>query len=135
MGLHEVCINWSDFKASQTLASFLRAKAENIPSVASHNKRGTENINRYQRGGTATIIREQLAAFMINSSINHTRIGRRPWYQVEGEPGHRTYLITVYMPCGNVMIGKAMVYKQQERFIQERKGLKTNQEKCSLKVS
>ena len=27
-GLQEVCINWGNFKSSQTLASILRAKAE-----------------------------------------------------------------------------------------------------------
>ena len=49
-GLHEVCINWSDFKLSQMLVLLLRTKAENICSVASHNKQETENIGRYQRG-------------------------------------------------------------------------------------
>ena len=40
------------------------------------------------------------------------------------EPGHRIYFITAYMPFGNTMVGEATVYKQQEKFIQE-KGLKT----------
>ena len=56
VGLQEVCINWSDFKASQTLSSLLRAKAENICSVASHNKQETNSIGRYQKGGTAIIV-------------------------------------------------------------------------------
>ena len=30
VGLQEVCINWSEFKASQTVASILRVKAESI---------------------------------------------------------------------------------------------------------
>ena len=46
-GLQDVCINWSNFKASQTLASLLRDKYENIRSLASHNKRETDNIGRY----------------------------------------------------------------------------------------
>ena len=48
-GLQEVCINWSELKASQTIATILRVKTERIRSVASHNERETENIGRYQR--------------------------------------------------------------------------------------
>jgi hypothetical protein len=125
VGLQEVCINWSEFKASQTVASILRVKAEKIRSVASHNERETKNIGRYQRGGTATILRDQLAAFVVDQGNDHTGLGRWSWYKVEGEPGHKTYIITAYAPCGNTKVGDHTVYKQQERFIQE-KGLKTN---------
>ena len=55
-GLQEVCINWSEFKVSQAIASILRVKTEKIRSVASHNERGIKNIGRYERGGTSTIL-------------------------------------------------------------------------------
>ena len=70
-GFH-VCINWSAFKPSQTLASLLCGGAEPIRSVASHSKRETRNIGRRQRGGTATILRDQLAAFVKDSDVYHT---------------------------------------------------------------
>ena len=124
-GLQEVCINWSEFKASQTLATILRSKTEKIRSVASHNKKETKNVGRNQRGGTATILRNQLAAFVVDSNTDHTGLGRWSWYLVEGEPGHRTYFITAYAPCGNTAAGHHTVYKQQERFI-HLKGLNTN---------
>ena len=48
MGLQEVCINWSKFKSSQTLASLLRHGPERIRSVASFNKTELENMGRHQ---------------------------------------------------------------------------------------
>ena len=121
-GLHDVRIKWSDFKASQTLASLLWAKAENIRSVASHNKQETNKIGRYQRVDTAPIIiiRELLASSVIDSGVDHIGLGRWAWYQVEGDPRHRTYFIKAYAPCENTRVGEVTVYKQQERFIQEK---------------
>ena len=77
VGLYEVCINWSNFKASQ------------MPSE----RRTTSTDTR-----EAALIREQLASFIIDYGINHTGLGGWSWYQVEGEPGHRTYFITAYTP-------------------------------------
>ena len=74
-----------------------------------NNESKPNNIGRHQRGGIATIIREQLAAFIIGSGVDHIELGRWSWYQVEGEPGHRTYFITSYTPCGNTRVGEAMV--------------------------
>ena len=80
------------------LTSLIQTKVENIRSVTSHNERETENIGRYQRGDTATIIREQLTAFAIDSGVDHIGLGRWSWYQVKWEPGHRTYFVTAYEP-------------------------------------
>ena len=66
-----------------------------------------------------------MVAFVIDSSADHIGLGRWSWDLVEGESGHITYFITVYMPCGNARVDEATVYNQQERSIQE-KGLKTN---------
>ena len=111
-GLQEVCIKWIEFKASQTIASILRVKLEKIRSVVSHNERETKNIGRYQRGGTEKILRDQLAAFVIDSGNVHTGLGSLSWYLVEGEPGQQTYAMTVYASCGNVGFGEYTVYKQ-----------------------
>ena len=75
-GLQEVCINWSEFKASKTITSILRVKTGRIRSVASHNERGTKNIGWYQRGGTTTVLRDQLAAFVVDKGNYHTVLGR-----------------------------------------------------------
>ena len=121
-GLQEACINWSNFNLSQTLASILRAKAEKLRSIASHNERETKNIRRYQWGGAATILHNQLSAFVIDSRSDHTGLGRWSWYLVEGEPGHRTYVITAYTTYGNVGVGvgEYTVYKQHEKSIQKK---------------
>ena len=119
----QVCTNWSNFKSSQTLASILRAKAEKIRSLASHNERETENIGRYQQGGMTTILHNQLAAFVINSGSDHTWLGKWSWYLVEGEPGHRRHnSLRTVRQCPS---RECTVYKQHERYIQEKR-LKTN---------
>ena len=40
--------------------------------MASSNKQETDNIGRYQKGGITTIIQEQLASFVTESSVDHT---------------------------------------------------------------
>ena len=117
MGLQEVCINWSMFKSSQTLASLLRHGPEAIRSVASYNTNEIKNMGKHQRGGTSTVIRDQLAAFVVDSGVDATGLGRWSWYKLEGEPGHCTYVMTAYAPCGNTAMGDATYFKQQERFI------------------
>ena len=37
-GLQEICVNWAKLGPSKTIAEFLRSNAEQIRSVASHNK-------------------------------------------------------------------------------------------------
>ena len=51
MGLQEVCVNWSNFPNSFTVASLLRSNAENIRSVDSHNKLEPNKSGNKQRGG------------------------------------------------------------------------------------
>ena len=125
MGLQEVCINWKNFKASQTMASLLRHGAEPIRSVASQNKAEGENLGNKQRGGTSTVIKDSLAAYVKDSGVDHTGLGRWSWYLLEGAPGHYTYVITAYAPCGNKDSGDFTYYKQSSRYIQA-KGLRSN---------
>ncbi|KAL7536733.1 hypothetical protein ACHAXR_007367 [Thalassiosira sp. AJA248-18] len=132
MGFQEVCINWRSFKPSQTLASLLRSGADPIRSVASHNTREIKNVGHTQRGGTATLVTNQLAAYVIKNGTDPTGLGRWSWYLLEGEPGVRTYVITAYALCGNDSCGESTVFQQHERLIQEQ-GLKTNPKAMFLK--
>ena len=128
LGLQETCINWSAFnKTSKTLASLLRQGAENIRSVHSHNTLPgeTENIGYNQRGGTATVLKDELASYVIDSGQDYTKLGRWSWYRVEGEPGCRTRIVSAYAPTGSEASEDASYWKQSQRFI-KKKGLKTN---------
>ena len=108
------------------MASLLRYGAQPIRSVASHNKREDfKSVGRSQRGGTATIINEQLCSYVKDSGVDHTGLGRWSGYLLEGEPGYTTRVIVAYAPCRDKTSDIATVYKQQWRYIQE-KGLKTN---------
>ena len=76
LGLQETCINWSQFKNSQTLASLLRDGAIHIKSVHSYNIHETENIGNTQRGDTATILRGELVGRVMDRGLqgqNRTR--------------------------------------------------------------
>ena len=123
MGLQEVCVNWMNFKPSQSMASMLRKGSEPIKSVVLQNKTEGEEVGNKQRGGTSTIIKDSLS--VKTSGTDHTGLGRWSWYLLEGEPGHFTYVITAYAPCGNKDSGDATYFKQNERYIQA-KGLRTN---------
>ena len=116
-GLQEVCINWSTLPTSKTIAQILRSKAEDIRSVASHNKREgkEENIGKSQRVGTATILREGLTTYVVGSGTDETGLGRWSWYKVEGEKGHKSYVITAYTPCGKATSKPRTYYKQHGR--------------------
>ena len=127
VGLQEVCVNWSQLPASKTLAQMLRRTVENIRSVASHNKREGKEIGtgKVQRGGTATVLREELTAYVKDSGTDPSNLGRWSWYLLEGEEGVRTRVVTAYAPCGSAASKKETYYKQQVRYITE-KALHTN---------
>ena len=107
------------------MASMLRKGAEPIKSVVSQNKAEGKEVGNKQRGCTSTIIKDSLASFVKKSGTDHTGLGRWSWYLLEGEPGHFTYVITAYAPCGNKDSGKCTYYKQSERYILSQ-GLRTN---------
>lgn len=130
VGLQEVCVNWSKYKSSHTLASLLRHGHQPLRSVASYNKLEGKNkaMGRTQRGGTATIIGDQLSSYVKDSGVDHTGLGRWSWYLLEGSADHRTRVITAYAPCGGSTSKESTVFSQHHRYIQK-KGLKTNPKK------
>ena len=107
------------------MASLLQHRAEPIRLVASQNKLEGEDLGNKQRGGTATVIKDSLAAYVKDSGSNHTGLGQWSWYLLEGELAHYTYVITAYAPCGNKDSGDSTYYKQSVRYILS-KGLRTN---------
>ena len=52
---------------------------------------------------------------MVDSGTEETGLGRWSWYKVEGEKGHKSYVITAYAPCGNATSKPRTYYKQHER--------------------
>ena len=121
-GLQEVCVNWAQLPASKTLAQILRNAAKNIRSVASYNKReGKERgTGKVQRGGTATILRDELTAYVTNSGADPSGLGRWSWYLLQGEEGFRTRVISAYAPCGSAASKDETYYQQQARYIIEK---------------
>ena len=112
LGLQETCINWSEFKNSQTLASLLRDGTIEIKSVHSYNIHETENIGRKQRGGTATLLRGELAGRVIDRGKDETGLGMWSWYRIRGEPGCRSRIVSAYAPTGNKDSDYGSYFKQ-----------------------
>ena len=88
-GLQEVCVNWAQLPASKTLAQILRNAAKHTRSVASYNKREgkARGTGKVQCGGTAIILRDELAAYVTNSGADPSGLGKWSWYLLEGEEG------------------------------------------------
>ena len=126
-GLQEVCMNWAQLFPSMTLAQILQRTVENIRSVVSYNKRkGKEaGSGKVQRGGTATILREELTAYVTTSGVDPGGLGRWLWSLLEGEERYRTRVVTAYAPCGSAASNTETYYQQQVRYIVE-KAPKTN---------
>ena len=72
MGLQEVCVNWTNFKPSQSMASMLRKGDEPIKSVVLQNKTEGKGVGDKQRGGTSTIIKDSLSTYVKTSGMDHT---------------------------------------------------------------
>ena len=96
-----MCINWSALHRKNTLADLLRYGQEPLRSVQSHNTTATKNMGRSMRGGTATVLTQHLSSYVKDCDTDYTGLGRWSWYLLEGEPGHRTRVITAYAPCGS----------------------------------
>ena len=91
-GLQEVCMNWAKVPQSKSLAKSLQEMAETICLIASHNKiEGKAKDMEYaQRGGTALVLREELAQYAIDSGVDPSGLGRWSWYQLEDSKGINT---------------------------------------------
>ncbi|EJK63015.1 hypothetical protein THAOC_16352, partial [Thalassiosira oceanica] len=117
LGLQETCVNWRQFKPSNTIASLLRRRTESIRSTHSFNRHETKNIGNVQRGGTATVATDMVSHYVKCSGSDHTDLGRWSYYLLEGEPGHKTRVVTAYSPCGSKSSGLSTNWKAQERYI------------------
>ena len=87
--------------------------------VASYNKRKGKELGagKVQRGGTATILREELMAYVTNSGVDPSKLGRWLWYLLKGEEGYQTRVVTAYAPCGSAASKTETYYQQQARCI------------------
>ena len=117
LGLQETCVNWRRFKPSNTIASILRRRTESIRSTHSFNIHETKNIGNIQRGGTATVATDMISSYVKGSGSDHTGLGRWSYYLIEGEPGHKTRIVTAYSPCGSQSSGLSTNWKAQVRYI------------------
>ena len=71
-------MNWAQLPLSKTLAHILQRTIENIQSVASHNKREVKEkeAGKVHWGGIATILKEELTAYVTNSGVDPSGLGR-----------------------------------------------------------
>ena len=80
-GLQEVCVNWAKVTQAKSLANSLQGTAETIDSIASHTriKGEAKGMGYTQRGGTALVLREELAPCVIDSGVDPSGSGRWSW--------------------------------------------------------
>ena len=103
-GLQEVCVNWAKVPQSKSLANSLRAAAENIRSVASHNKSEGEakGMGYTQMGGDRAGAQREVGTYVTDSGVDLSGLGRWSWCQLEGSEGIKTRIVSAYAPTGSL---------------------------------
>ena len=120
-------MNWAQLPPLLTLAQIICRTVENIRSVTSYNKREGKEVGagKVQRGGTATILREELTVYVTKSGVDPSGLGRWSWYLLEGDEGYQTRVVTAYAPCVSAASNSETYYQQQARYT-TKEALKTN---------
>ena len=122
VGIVECGINWGYYKASQSLAALFKLDRE-VRSVQASNV--TEATNRCsQHGGSGMMVVGETIQHAKRSGKDPRDLGRWTWYLLEGEPNHRTRVITGYQPVKAKPKGLETVYQQHLHYIQH-EGLHT----------
>ena len=90
-------------------------------SLVSYNIREDKEVGagRVQRGGTTTILREELTTYINTSGVDPSKLGHWSWYLLEGEERYQTRVVTAYVPCGSTVRNTGTYYQQQVRYIVE----------------
>lgn len=96
-------MNWNPTTTFQDLSIDIAAHRREFCSMVSHNKlEGKEPAaGKVQRGGTVTILRGELTAYVKDSGVDPSGLGRWSWYLLQGKEGFSTRVITAYTPCGS----------------------------------
>jgi len=109
----EANLNWSALPAQMRLSEWFR----DVPSCrtfTAHNV--TENINRYQFGGTFWIGMGTATQHIIGSSRDLSGLGRWSVCSLISKTGKRLHLIFGYRPCPNSRNRLRSMYAQHRRY-------------------
>ena len=91
-------------------------------SVVGYNKR--EKAGRDQKGGTAMMAMGRMSAFIIDTGVDHTELGRWSWILVgagAGDDTQLTRIVAAYQPCEPGANSKgSTVFEQQQRCFEAR---------------
>ena len=113
MGLAETNVNWSRVRTSDTLWERTRTWHEHRIISISYNTKDTVGKSRKQQGGTATILKDNIAHRHTGSGFDELGLGRWSWVKIAGSREKVTRFVTVYCP---VQTGRGnTVYNQQMR--------------------
>ncbi len=116
LGLQETNTNFRGLKPSLNIASALRRGDDRITSVHAHNTRELNNIGNSQAGGTAVILREELAGLPSNRGQDGSELGMFCWFRTEPTNGVGTVFVSAYAPCRSEGVGT--YYQHIMRYIQ-----------------
>lgn len=136
VGWQEVGIVHHLFPKHERLSERLRDYRRRQIRVASANNKH-ENIDRFQRGGTAVVAYDAIANMSRSSGADESGLGRWSWIQLEGHNDRRVLVISAYNPCCTKTSQFATVHSQQKRHFLSKHcnvcpRLKFRQDLCSL---
>lgn len=95
--LAETNLRWLSLRHNSRLNNRIRTFFHEFYSSVSYNRH--EDNGQCQRGGTCTIVFNQLTHRSHRSGSDPTSLGRWSWVQFQGKHGRFTRVITAYRPC------------------------------------
>ena len=116
--LAETNLRWPSLRHNSRLNSRIRTFFHDFYSSVSYNRH--EDNGLCQRGGTCTIVFNQLSHRSHRSGSDPTGLGRWSWVQFQGKQGHFTRVITAYRPCRPpTMTALTTTWDQQTRYLRQ----------------
>ena len=111
MGLAETNVNWGKIQTRHTLWDRTKRWFEHRRIAVSYNTKDTLS-KKYQPGGTATLVTNEVAHRVKESGFDVSGLGRWSWTVITGKQRCTTRIITVYCPTRSGT-GMSTVYTQQ----------------------
>lgn len=117
MAMAELNKNWGKMQRTNTLPQVCKGWFRQSRTVVSYNQheRKRKNVKIYQPGGTAVVLKGNLAVRAVKSHYDDLRLGRWSSIIIQGTQGIRTRIVSVYVPIVVTQHGHRKVAVQQQR--------------------
>ena len=117
LGGVELQTNWSMVRAEQRLEELLRTEAAGRVMVGYNTH---ERLSARQQGGTCVALFDLLATYGTTHQGDPSGLGRWSSLLLTGKDGHKSRIVTAYIPCKSQKGKYTTVYAQHRRWLRSR---------------